>query len=876
MIKKITAAVLSVVLLAVCLVSCGKTVKDKDARPLSIGVGALSGNVIPYGGMTDGDTVLCDMVYSKLVSADSDGSVLCGSSAPTAALDFRMFYADKAFVESAEPSEYTAFEFILKNGMKFSDGSDMTAEDVLFSLYYYLDPRFADEEFSALPVAGLENYIYQRGDMEDFRSVCAEIAAKGSAYVPTESDSFTKEQAEIFWKCFDEAGERFASDIVKYVSENYCTDELISAYVLNQYTCADMKENSGLMTAYAMMLWNYGSFVYTYEPDENGEFVASVNEDGSYSYRTTYKKAMEDETYISYVEDDSGSYYYDRTLGAYLEAADGGEYGRLYSKVLSSRFTRVSRQSVTGFRDTEGKSYTLSGDSFPSTADFFAVIKDYYTESGVVDYQRLEATEAPYKDDTVYDSAARAFAEILSKSTAQPYIKGVARGTSNVDGVEYENITIYLEGGSYDSVESMDIYIMSKAHMTAGYEYDESRPAAYGMPLDSESFAEHVKSIAATLGGGPYVLSGFSEDGAAELTLNTNFYTMGDDSVYNPQIERVEIIQVPSGEEAQMTKSGQVDVCLVPAADADGALSVSSALPLYDCVVVNPAHYINLYARRALFSLMDVSYAGDALLSCCMPYFLWAYIGGEAEIQYDSTLEKARSLFSEAGYTFSENGEMIDPATKEKAHFVFTLLPTEDSSDIYNMFDKAAEHLRTLGASAEVVFDSDLMYSINSEDGVAIYSVGWDIQSGTGMFGRYAVSSDSEAVRANGIKALADNGLLDNFGTVDVTADDGTVKTLDESDAVAYLDSLILQGNKATTIEEKRRIYNQALTLINDLHFELPLTCRTKQVLISSDIDADSLYKNPTCFRSVISEIWKIRFAEPDASSAAGEASGES
>lgn len=865
--KRIIALSLAVVSVVAAIAASVFVFSDEDSV-LRVGVGCLSGELLPHKGMLDGDALLYDVAYSPLVDFASDGSVIFGDETQCAARSFRAYYANGDFEESAQPSQYTAFEFILKNGMKFSDGSDVTVDDVLFSLYYYVDPVCGTEGFSALPIAGKENYIYQKGDMNEFVSVAADIAANGVAYVPTEEDSFTIEQAVLFWNSFDDAGEEFVGKIIECVSGNYCTEALVSAYILEGVSADSVKADSSMLTAYAMMLWNYGTFVYSYEPDEQGEYIALLNEDGSYSYKTTLVKALEGDTYVDFVIDDDGDYRYDYDYDRYVKAEDKLEGEVRYSKVLSDKYITVSKKDVIGFRDVSGKRYSLEGEDAPSLEVFFSLMKDSYTQDGVLDYTRLEKTEAANEGDNVYQEAVIKFAKAQASKTPQKSIKGIVSDVTDVDGTSYNRITIYLEGNCYEKIEEMGVCILSKAHLTSAYTCDGV--SAFGMPLSDEVFLTHIKGLTTALGSGPYVFSEFSSDtGRAFLEANKYFEAMGMGSIHNAYIEQLEIVQVPLGEEMSMTESGDVDVCLVASSEA-GEKSIECETASYKYVLVNPTYYININARKAIFSLMDTSFVGERGLDFSVPGFLWAYPEGSREPMYDATLTAARGYFEAAGYSFDENGEMIDPLTKKKAYFTLSLLPGEADGEIHKMFEKTAEHLRSLGADAEVVFDSDLMYNIYSDDGVAIYAMGWETNMDGGLYDRYAVSSQSEAVKANGILSININGQLDNFGTVAVTDASGTSTEINTSEATSLVDELILKGKNAANRDVRRGAYTDAIAVLSELYFELPLFTESYEILISDNVKPESLALDCSSFSGPLSRIWEVRLA------GAGEAAKES
>ena len=64
--------------------------------------------------------------------------------------------------EEADGTYRTEYEFVIKNGIKFSDGKDLTIKDVLFNLYVYLDPMYTGSStMYSTNILGLKAYRMQ-------------------------------------------------------------------------------------------------------------------------------------------------------------------------------------------------------------------------------------------------------------------------------------------------------------------------------------------------------------------------------------------------------------------------------------------------------------------------------------------------------------------------------------------------------------------------------------------------------------------------------------------------------------------------------------------------------------------------------------------
>ncbi len=854
-----------IIALCLCVLLCLGTVScDKAERSvLKIGAEGVGGALYPFEIGTAGDEAVKDVIYTRLVSFDESGNIFCGEESCAVSESVRVYAADSTFAETEEPSEdsLTAFEFTLKNGVRFSDGSEMTAEDVLFSLYCAFDNEIGSASAGQLSVVGLDNYLYQSEDASAYLKLAYDILEKGEAYVPGEEDSFSEEESRIFWDAFHSCGKNFVSNIISYVSATYCTDELVSSYIFDGYSAQQVKNSTALTNSYAMRLWNYGNYTYSYVPDENGIYVASPETNGTYTYKTTLEKALESEAYTEYAESENGLYVYDKVATEY-RLYEEGDTGKRYDRVLSSKYTVVSRYSLTGFRDLTGKLYTLEGEDYPKIEEFFSLMCITYTKDGIIDYRRLESIEAASDGDSFVEDASESFAAACVGEHGVEKIEGIVHSQSG----DIHTVTVFIEGLKWENIYSLDIPIVSKKYYTEGYTVPENSVVSYGVPLADYNFRHHIESLS-PMSAGAYCFEAVSADKkTVTLAENEYFSTVSEQYVSSFGYEAVEFIDASA-----VTDLSEVDIALWDVG-YDGELLEKGELFFsksfsYDYVLINPSHYININTRRALLSLMDTSVAtegkADKEMTCCMPSFMWTSAERSGYTVFDESGESAKAYFEAAGYVYSESGELIDPVTKQKAVFRLTLLPSAADTPVCRTFEKAAQLLVSLGADASVVFDEDLLYNIYGEGGVGIYSLGWETVKSNSLYERYAVSSESDSVKASGFSFLADGGQLDNFGTVTFYNDDGESLEYSQADATLILDELIRLGDKSVSFEEKKTAYDKALALINELAVEMPLCQRGSYVYVNSEtVDVSTVNREPTEFASVISGLWRINKTE--------------
>ena len=151
--KKTCLKIISLLLVLSALSVCFSSCTENDGT-LIIGVTGLTGDISPFTKSAQPDRTVKDMLYSKLVCIGSDGSAVYGESENSAALDVNVYAADSSF-ERKDDGSFTAVEITLKNGMRFSDSTELTADDVVFSIYALTDNATGYMKYDDFPLVGL-------------------------------------------------------------------------------------------------------------------------------------------------------------------------------------------------------------------------------------------------------------------------------------------------------------------------------------------------------------------------------------------------------------------------------------------------------------------------------------------------------------------------------------------------------------------------------------------------------------------------------------------------------------------------------------------------------------------------------------------------
>ena len=123
--------------------------------------------------------------------------------------------ADCVVTENADGT--VDYDITMRDDITFSDGTPMTIDDVIFSLYVYLDPTYdGSATIYSTPIVGLEEY---RNSMSTLSKLIAEAGEDNTDYT-----NFTEEQQKAFWDAVNDGGVKFAQEIVDYMMDNGATD----------------------------------------------------------------------------------------------------------------------------------------------------------------------------------------------------------------------------------------------------------------------------------------------------------------------------------------------------------------------------------------------------------------------------------------------------------------------------------------------------------------------------------------------------------------------------------------------------------------------------------------------------------------------------
>ena len=140
--------------------SSGDTQKESKYKTVVVASLEMNGVFSPFFATTVYDMNIVDMVHAPLIKADRNAQ-------PEAAL--AEYAIEEVKGEDGTVSE-TIYTFTLKDGVTFSDGTPVTADDVIFSYKVLADPAYdGASTLTTLPVVGMEEY--NKGDATEISGI---------------------------------------------------------------------------------------------------------------------------------------------------------------------------------------------------------------------------------------------------------------------------------------------------------------------------------------------------------------------------------------------------------------------------------------------------------------------------------------------------------------------------------------------------------------------------------------------------------------------------------------------------------------------------------------------------------------------------------
>lgn len=233
----------------------------------------------PFFAASAADQDVIDLTQIALLGADRKGEmVLNGIEGETREYNGTDYTyhgpADCVVTENADGT--VTYDIKLRDDLKFSDGEPVTIDDVIFSMYVFLDPTYdGSVTMYSTPIVGLEEY---RNSMSTLSKLIAEAGEDNTDYT-----NFTEEQQKAFWDAVNDGGVKFAQEIVDYMMANGATD-VTSAAAGWGFDLPDGADAKAFFLAIGEQYdWSFSAM----EAESAGSALSELIPEDVYAYSTT-------------------------------------------------------------------------------------------------------------------------------------------------------------------------------------------------------------------------------------------------------------------------------------------------------------------------------------------------------------------------------------------------------------------------------------------------------------------------------------------------------------------------------------------------------------------------------------------------------------
>ncbi len=776
-----TKKILSMILcLALCL-SMGATLTgcggDGNKKPdaFVIMTEQLDGLFNPffYTSSYDG-TIVAMTQIGMLTSKVENGEVglAFGENEAVVTLDYES-------VENGDDT--TSYYFVLKNGIKFSDGHPLTMEDVLFNYYVYLDPVYTGSNtLYSTRIQGLQEYRTQT-----ISSGNSNADDQISAQASTRAQSRVMELVNLYRALYkSNNGE---------VSYETMSEAIASHSLSSGYKSSVSNNPSEVTTAQLQADYDYALKLFKEELETDYLGAKDSYVDAPYDKHAEFKDEVFCFMYTEgYVEVE------------YAEGADG----------------KKDRNTIEKLTKTYGDTIKTKEDAIDfvyrdKTETELDIIMLYWATGNTLN---TEFT-AKAKEVILHENAGEG-------ELAVPNISGIvslghtdAAGSKvTVNGTEYTVASGHNADGTvtneneYDilkiTIDGVDPKAMWNFAITIAPQHYYGEGSSVGVDIANNKFGvefasydfmtgivQSVRNIKLPMGAGSYKCtnsknsdkpseSDFYTNNVVYFKSNEHFDTVGA-GIENAKIDKIRYQVVSSNNAISALKDGSVHYISpqlttnnyeqLQKMKKDGIEMLESAQLGYGYIGINSAKINDINLRRAIMCAMNtaqaLSYyrAGTAQQICWnMSTVSWAYPDGEDENYNGHDYPQMGTWSEETAITnvkkYMEAAGVSAGDSQLKVTFTIAGSSLQDHPT-YKVFRDAAEMLNSLGWEVDVVCDSLALTKINT-GALQVWAAAWSSALDPDMYQVYHKDSTATSTLAWGYNYLKNSGKSDRSHVV--------------------------------------------------------------------------------------------------------------
>lgn len=674
--------------------------------PLVIATETLSEKFSPFFADLIYDRNICDLASITLMTNDRMGGIIFnaieGETIPYNGVDYTYTGAADLSVKYDEASDTTKYTAKLKKGIKFSDGKEATADDILFTYYTLLDPDYeGSTTLYSYPIVGLSEYRTQTSNAlaEKYSKAFEFAKEKGPDYKVTKEDGISQEVFDDFWNRIEETWKQYSQIVVDTVVNNFGKN------VKDLFGVEPKDASEGQNIFATMALWNLGSY------DDKTGILKAAGSNVEFDFKSSKLPTMDD--FIANVKAMYGDVFVfvQKELQKSIETSLKDKFVTDWGQ-KDSEATGEKVKSISGIKkiDDYTVEVTLKGFSAPA---IYQVLGVYVTP---MHYYGDPAQWNP--DEGLYGHPFGDLSVVRSKTTKP-------MGAGPYKFIEYKNKTAYFEANEhYYKGEPKIKYI----------QYKETQPS---------------EVVAAIMSGSVDcgTLSGSKQNFAQVASENSNGQITGD------KITTVLVDNLGYGYIGLNANTVNVGGEKMKASDKSKALrkGLATILAVFrdisfesyygDAadVIEYPISATNWAAPQKTDADYKVAFSedaeGNALYTADMTH----------EQKVEAALEGAKSWFKAAGYTYDEASGKFTAAPEGAKLSYEVYVPGGGKGDhpTYAVITSAKEELAKIGFELKIndPADSNIMFEACNAGTQELWVAAWQSTIDPDMYQIYHSTS---------------------------------------------------------------------------------------------------------------------------------------
>ncbi|MBQ3528149.1 MAG: hypothetical protein IJA52_06315 [Clostridia bacterium] len=758
----------------------------------------------------------------------------------------------------------TTYNFVIKNGIKFSDGEALTMEDILFNYYVYLDPVYTGSNtLYSTDILGLSEYRTQTvgsasDDSDDL--ISSQASNRASARLNELVNLFNSELKASSTK---EVGYDAMVDAIKghSVSSGY------KAAISNDADSVTEKD----------LLADYEYALKLFKEELENDYLGA-------------QESYIDEPYKSYEEFKDEIFCFMYTEGYVEVEYEEGEDGKI-DRTKIKELTPAYPSSI------DSKEKAIDYIFNDKIARELNIILQYWATANTLTTEFTAKAKEVILHENVSDDGTLAVPSISGIVSLGHTDKAGEKIT--VNGTEYTIASAHNDDGTvkaegeYDvlsiTIDGIDPKAIWNFALTIAPQHYYGEGSKVGVDIENNKFGvefasfdfmtdiiQSTRNIKIPMGAGAYKAtdtknsdspseSAFYTNNVVYFKANENFETVGAE-LENAKIEKIRYQVVSSQNAIASLEEGNVHY-ISPALTTDnyekleklgskGMVTLSTDQLGYGYIGINSAKVNDINLRKAIMCAMNTSLALDYYRAGTaeqifwpMSKVSWAYpqgadatdngkdyppLGAWSEDIAKANIEK---YMQEAGVSEGDSDLKVK----------FTIAGSSlQDHPTYKVFRDAAALLNDMGWDVEVVCDTQALTKINTGS-LEVWAAAWSSALDPDLYQVYHKDSTATSTLAWGYNYLKTSGTSEEL------------KILDD------LSELIDEARETNDQEERSELYMEAMGEILDLAIELPVYQRSVLYAYNSKvISSDSLPAeddmNP--YSSPLDRIWEVEFAD--------------